>query len=147
MVDFAPAQQQDIPLLCQLSRELILTYEDPTQVDIPECLAWMERKFTKRLSEYHRILWEGQLAGFIRACAGPEKLELDDLYILPGFRGQGIGTQALGRCLRESRRPVFFYVFCRNQGAIRLYQRLGCVITRQPDSTHYIMEYPPPESF
>ena len=94
MVDFAPAQQRDIPLLCQLSRELILTYEDPTQVDIPECLAWMERKFTKRLSEYHRILWEGQLAGFIRACAGPEKLELDDLYILPGFRGQGIG----GRC-------------------------------------------------
>ena len=66
-------------------------------------------------------------------------MELDDFYILPQFRGRGIGTAVLEKCIRESSLPIFLYVFTRNTGALNLYQRMGFRIAEQISSTRSIM--------
>ena len=52
---------------------------------------------------------------------------LEELYFTPGFRGKGLGTQAL-EWFREqyaSARRLRLEVNRENEGAIRLYQRKG----------------------
>jgi len=58
---------------------------------------------------------------------------LYDLFILPDFRRQGYGRQAMG-CLEASAvalgfRDIKLHVFAQNQAALALYQSLGYAIT------------------
>ena len=53
-----------------------------------------------------------------------DRMELDDLYVLPAFRDRGVGTAVLRRCLACGK-PVFFYVFTQNTRAVALYEREG----------------------
>lgn len=66
-------------------------------------------------------------------------MELDNFYIFPEFQKQGIGTQVLQKCIEESQRPIFLYVFQRNTGAVALYQRLGFRIVENIENSRYIM--------
>ena len=140
-IQYLPAEERDIaPILAQ-SRALIERYETFEDVSREEVFAWMERKTRKRLREYRRIVCDGETAGWLRACDEGERIELDDLYILPQFQNRGIGTATLQKCLRESEKPVYFYVFTRNTGAVRLYERLGFRVTERVSETREIMEY------
>lgn len=77
----------------------------------------------------------GAIAGYVCLCEG-FSLEtgggdfcLDELYLLPGFRGHGLGHAAVAFAETEARRlgarRVFLEVQAGNDRAARLYERLG----------------------
>ena len=142
-ITFLPADETDIAPILEQSLALVERYEDFSIIDKEEVFAWLRRKTERRIGEYTRILCDGVTAGWIRACDEGKKLELDDLYVLPAFQNRGIGTTIIKKTLSESTKPVYFYVFARNTGAIRLYERLGFRVREQVGDTRLIMEQNP----
>ena len=140
---YEAATVADIEVLFGFNKALIDRYEDNSTIDCDEVLAWVRRKLEKKLYEYSRILCDGSLAGYIRVCEGESEVELDDLYILPEYRGQGIGSAVIKSCLDKTDKPVFFYVFIKNTRAIALYERLGFAIDEKVGETRYIMRQTP----
>ena len=120
---FLPASETDIEPIFNLSRNLILKYEDTASIDLLRILAWVRRKIDEHIHEYRRILREGVHVGYYRLFTGELGRELDDLYIFPEYQNQGIGTEIIRRCCAQG--PVTLYVFTKNTGALALYRRLG----------------------
>ena len=143
-ITYLPADETDIAPILEQSLALVERYEDFSTIDKEEVFAWLRRKTEKRIGEYTRILCDGVTAGWIRACDHGEKLELDDLYVLPPFQNRGIGTSVLKKYLAECEKPIFFYVFSHNTGAIRLSERLGFRMRERVGETRLIMEQMPP---
>lgn len=136
MIEYICAEQRDLPLLFQLNKELIDTYEDTASIDYPKVLLWVEQNLANTLPHFRKILCNGIPAGFFCLQDG----ELDSLFIFPEFRGLGIGSQVIRYC--QSICPsLFLYVFRKNVGAIALYKRMGFAITKEIGSTRYIMEW------
>jgi len=138
-LQFEQARPQDAEAIFSLCRELVTQYEDPQQVDIPRALAWCRRKIEKCIHEYTRILWDGQIAGYYHFAPCEDGMELDDLYVLPQFRGRGIGSAVVEKCCRETDEPICLCVFTQNTGAIALYRRFGFAIAQSIGTTRLLM--------
>ena len=137
---YEPARESDVETIYALSKALIDAYEDVGRIDYDEALAWTRRKIEKRISAYTRVMLDGRLAGYYRFEPSGERMELDDLYVLPAYRGRGVGTAIVERCCRQTSAPVFLYVFAKNRGAVALYARLGFQIVERVSDTRYIMQ-------
>ena len=98
--EFAPIQSSDIEPLFGLCKALIDQYEDTARIDYPAVLGWTRRKLERQISEYRRILWDGQHVGYLHFAPSQGQIELDDFYIFPEFQHRGIGSAVL-RLLRE----------------------------------------------
>ena len=68
-------------------------------------------------------------------------MELDDFYIFPEFQHRGIGSAVLRLLREETELPIFLYVFLENEGALRLYHRLGFREVQRVDGTRCIMTW------
>ena len=136
---FQTARQEDADLLFQFNRCLIDRYEDIQAIPYEGVLNWVRQKINENIETYTRIYADGRHAGFYRFIPNGDQMELDDLYIFPEFQNRGIGTRILEKCCRESDRPVMLYVFSRNTGAWKLYQRMGFEIRETIKNTRYIM--------
>ena len=134
---FLPASETDIELIFNLSRNLILKYEDTASIDLLRILAWVRRKIDEHIHEYRRILREGVHVGYYRLFTGELGRELDDLYIFPEYQNQGIGTEIISRCCAQG--PLSLYVFTKNTGALSLYRRLGFREIQTVGSTRLIL--------
>ena len=141
VITYTPAGKTDAALLYQLCKKLIDDYEDTTAIDYEKVLSWVKWKIETNIFRYTRILADGVLAGFY--CLDVQSGELDDLYILEPFQGKGLGSTVVRQCMEESHVPLWLYVFKKNTGAIRLYQRLGLQICKEVGSTRYIMQEKP----
>lgn len=140
MLTFSPALPEDAEVLFQLNKQLIDAYEDTRAIDYGKVLAWVKGNIERNLSFFNRVFWDGTLAGYYSLSPSEEKSELDSLFVLPEFQNRGIGTAILQKC-REDASPLFLYVFRKNTGAIRLYERMGFRITKEVGTTRYIMEH------
>ena len=136
MLEYISAEQRDLPLLFQLNRQLIDTYEDTSAIDYGRVLAWVRNNLESMLPHFRKILYNGTPAGFFCLHEG----ELDSLFVLPEFQGRGIGSAVIRQCQAQSP-ALFLYVFRRNTRAIRLYRHLGFSITQEIGATRYIMEW------
>lgn len=134
---FLPASETDIEPIFNLSRNLILKYEDTASIDLLRILAWVRRKIDEHIHEYRRILREGVHVGYYRLFTGELGRELDDLYIFPEYQNQGIGTEIISRCCAQG--PLSLYVFTKNTGALSLYRRLGFREIQTVGSTRLIL--------
>lgn len=139
-LNYARASGADVEAIFTLSKALIDQYEDVASIDYDKVLQWVRRKIDAQIGEYQRVLMDGDLAGYVHFHPDGERMELDDLYILPKYRGRGIGTAVVEKCCAETEKPVYLYVFRRNEGALRLYQRLGFEIVQEVGSSRYIMQ-------
>lgn len=135
---YSPARPEDAPVIFGFAKELIETYETDPDLDLNMALDWTRRKIEKRIGEYTRILIDGEVAAFFRFVPDGERMELDDLYVLPAYRNRGIGTAILRRCVAEGK-PIYFYVFTENTSAISLYEREGFRKTEDVSPTRIIM--------
>ena len=90
------------------------------------------------------------LCGFIAAWNDPERdgmAFIDNLHVDPTRRGAGIGgklmAEAAERLQAKHYRGAYLWVFAQNQGARRLYERLGGEFQRETDkpiSGHPVMQ-------
>lgn len=129
----------DADIIFEQCRALVDQYEDPTQVDISRALRWCRRKIETHIEEYTRVCCHGETVGYFRLSSEDGEMELDDFYVLPPFRGRGIGSAILARCCRETDRPMFLCVFKHNTGAIALYTRYGFTIAEAIGTTRLMM--------
>ena len=140
---FGIADDTDLEPLFELNKSLIEQYEDLSSIDLPSVLAWVRRKLTKKLDEYRTVFLNDEKAGYFRLCDGDDKsLEIDDLYVLSPYQGQGIGSQIVRHCIEESERahkPLMLYVFTQNTGAIRLYEKMGFELKEVVSPTRKIL--------
>ena len=138
-LSYGPALPEDVDTLFCLNKDLIDRYENVQEIPYDDVLNWVRRKIEKAIHTYTRIYADGVHAGFYRFVPGDEMMELDDLYIFPELQGKGIGSQVIERCCGETEKPVMLYVFIRNTGAWKLYQRLGFEIRKNIQNSRYIM--------
>ena len=138
---YEPARIEDAPVIFGFAKELIETYETDPDMDLEMALAWTKRKIEKRIGEYTRVLSDGTVAAYYRFVPDGERMELDDLYVLPAYRNRGIGTAILRRCV-NSGKPVFFHVFTGNTRAVALYEREGFKKAEDVSPSRMIMEGP-----
>ncbi len=140
------AQEADAEQIYTFCKDLIEQYEtDP--IDLDKVLLWCRKKITKRISEYHRILCDEEIAGYFHLCP-PENgvVELDDFYLHGQFRRRGIGSAVMKEiCFSadEQQQTLLLYVFKKNEGAMRLYERCGFVISEEAGSSRWIMTRDP----
>ena len=135
---YETARPEDAPVIYAFAKELIETYETDPDLDLEMALDWTRRKIEKRIGEYTRVLLDEALAGFFRFVPDGERMELDDLYVLPAFRNKGVGTAVLRRCVAQGK-PVYFYVFTQNTRAVALYEREGFRRVEDVSPTRCIM--------
>lgn len=136
---FEPAVPQDADTIFQLSKDLIQRYEDLSAISYDRVTDWIHSKITNNIHSYTRVLLEEETAGYYRFVPSKGMMELDDLYILPPFQNQGIGTQIIRNCCNQSTLPIILYVFTENTRAMALYERMGFRISRTVSSTRCIM--------
>lgn len=146
MLSYLPADASDVEALLALNRSLIERYEDLSVIDLPSVLAWERRKLEKRLGEYRAVFLGGAKVAYFRLWPGDgNTLELDDLYVLPGFQGRGVGTEIVRHCIAEAdlqKKPLMLYVFTANTPAVRLYEKLNFRLREVVSPTRSILIRP-----
>ena len=138
-LEYIPCQSDDAPVIFSLSKTLIDQYEDKSLIDYEKVLLWVQKKIINNIQSYTRVQIEGKTVGYFHLDEQSEQVELDDFYVLPEYRGKGIGTQILNACVKTKEKPMFLYVFKKNVRAIALYKRMGFVETEDIGSTRSIM--------
>lgn len=135
-IHFASAEESDIPVIFAQAKELVDTYEDTASIDYDKVMAWMERKIREHIFEYRCAVADGKKCAFWRLC---DDGELDDLYVLPAYRSMGIGSLILEKCIEESEKNLWLYVFSRNTRAITFYERFGFSACETVGNTRLIL--------
>ena len=137
---YEPARPEDAEAILAFAEAMVRQYEDLTAVDPGEVFAWMRRKVTGRIGEYVRVTADGEAVAYYRFAPADRRMELDDLYVLPAFRGRGIGSEIVRRCCGNTDLPVFLYVFRENVRAVALYGRLGFRTVEEVGKTRLVMQ-------
>jgi GNAT superfamily N-acetyltransferase len=102
-----PAVPEDIPLILSFIRELAAYEKMEDQVIATEELL-TEWIFEKGKAKVNLAFWEGEPAGFTLYCfnfstfLGRAGIWLEDLFVLPQYRGRGIGLSLMKALAKEA---------------------------------------------
>lgn len=142
-ISFQPIKPEDVEKIFQFQKELIECYEDLSSINCEKVFAWCKKKIQVTMQDYRRIMVEKELAGYFALHKEDSgEWELDDLYLFPQFQNQGIGTQVVRDIIEQTNpQPLMLYVFTQNIGAVRLYERLGFVLSQEVGTTRIILRY------
>lgn len=144
MIDCEMATAYDIEPIYRLCKELIDAYEDISSIDYERVLKWVRAKIEGSINEYAAVFKGDEKVGYFHFYKNRDgEYELDDLYVLPKYRGRGIGTEIIERCCAWVAAPVMLYVFIKNEKAVALYKRLGFEIVQTVNGSRYIMRREP----
>ena len=138
MLNIRPAKEHDVPQILTFIRELALYEREPDAVLANE--ADLLRDGFGPNPRFQSIIAEsdGVPAGFAlyftsySTWRGHHGLYLEDLFVLPVFRGQGIGKALLSRvaaiAVAEGCPRLEWSVLDWNQPSIDFYHRIGAVM-------------------
>lgn len=92
-------------------------------------------------ADYHIVELEGEPVGRMIVERCEKEIRLVDVSLLTEFRNRGIGTILLERLKTEagSDRVLSLRVLKTNEGAKRLYERMGLVVVQESD-LHFTMQ-------
>lgn len=133
---YCPAAESDFPAIFEQAKKLIDDYENIVSIDYDRVLCWVKRKISTQIASYTRVSLNGEVCAYYRLC---DDGELDDVYVLPQFQCQGIGSAILNRCIQISEKPLWLYVFSGNTRAISFYKRFGFLVRERIGATRLIM--------
>ncbi len=95
-------------------------------------------------ASFDLVLVDGKPAGRVTVDRSGRRLHVVDIAVLPEFRDRGIASELLGQLLEEARAarvPVVLEVEVQNR-ALRLYQRLGFMVTNTVGIHHELTWQP-----
>lgn len=140
MITYEKATTYDIAPIYRLCKQLIDRYENTDLIDYDKVLKWVHRKIETSIDEYTAVYVTHKKAGYFHFFQNEDgEYEIDDLYIFPEYRNQGIGSEVIRKCISSVNAPVMLYVFIKNEKAVALYQRLGFEIVQIVNDSRYIM--------
>ena len=131
-----PAAAEDVPLILSFIRELAAYEHMEDQVVATEALLadWI---FAKEKAKVNLAFYDGEPAGFTLYCfnfstfLGRAGIWLEDLFVLPQYRGKGIGLSLMKAIAKEAVEGGYgrFEWSCLdwNTPSIEFYKRLGAV--------------------
>lgn len=133
----SPARETDIPLILKFIRSLA-EFERLSHEALPDENALRESLFGERpVATVVFAYWEAEPVGFavyftnFSTFMGKPGLYLEDLFVLPQFRGKGIGAALLRYLAKLAKRQKYgrveWAVLDWNQSAIDFYRRSGAV--------------------
>ena len=99
-----------------------------------------EQRF--RTQDFRVINLGGTDIGIMAVVVAPDCMKVNQLFLLPGHQGKGIGRRCMSRIMEEARQlglPVRLRVMKVNPRARAFFQQLGFMRTRETD-THDLME-------
>ena len=91
------------------------------------------------------IQFHGTDVGFLSTSTNSDTFNVDQIYLLPEYQGEGIGAACMRRIIDNAnleQKPVTLQVLKINTRATAFYQRLGFTIVDE-NSTHFQMKRPP----
>ena len=95
-------------------------------------------------AQYDVIVIEGRVAGRLWVGRDDEQIRMLDVTVLPWAQGRGVGTALIRSLIEEARakgKRLRHMVFIMNEGARRLYERLGFVVFEEVGGSHLHMEW------
>ncbi len=95
-------------------------------------------------AQYDVVLLDGRTAGRLWVGRGEEEIRLLDIAVLPWAQRQGVGTAIVKSLIEEARssgKRLRHMVFVMNEGARRLYERLGFVVFEEAGGAYLHMEW------
>jgi ribosomal protein S18 acetylase RimI-like enzyme len=99
-------------------------------------------------AQYDVILLDGRPAGRLWVGRDADEIRLLDIALLPWAQRQAVGSEIVGQLIEESRdsgKKLRHMVFILNEGARRLYERLGFVVFEEVGGAYLHMEWRPRE--
>ncbi len=135
-LSYQPIAPEDVENIFAFQKQLIEQYEDLSAIDTEKVFAWCLKKVKNTSQNYRKIIKDGQTVGYYALSKQESgEWELDDFYLFASARKQGIGTQVLQKIMTDTHPdPIFLYVFRKNTGAVRLYQRMGFEVSKTMDT-------------
>ncbi len=113
----------DVATLLMASRDVYLPYA-PIAHTGAEVRAWVRDVLLA--SGGVTVACEGErIVGVLATARDGGIAWIEQLYLMPGWTGQGIGTRLLAHALTTLPRPVRLYTFQANTDARRFYERHG----------------------
>ncbi len=136
-LQIVPARENDIALILEFIRQLA-EYERLTHEVIADEQVLRESLFgTQAVAEVVLAYFAGQAVGFavyfpnFSTFVGRPGLYLEDLFVVPAFRGRGVGRALLCYLARVTKERNYarldWAVLDWNQPAIDFYRRLGAI--------------------
>jgi GNAT superfamily N-acetyltransferase len=135
------ATREDVPEIRALIRELADYEKEPEAAVVSEADLLRDGFAERPLFRVVMAEWEGAVAGFAfyffnySTWQGRPGLYLEDLFVRPAHRGQGIGKALLvhlaGIALRENCGRFVWQVLDWNEPSIRFYESLGARIMKE----------------
>jgi ribosomal protein S18 acetylase RimI-like enzyme len=124
------ATGKDAPVVAALFRRSFGTLTFLPTLHTPD----EDRAYFGRIVDEHE-LWVYEQDGKIVGFAGLNDAELTHLYVEPESHRRGIGTALLEHAKQQRPGGFWFWVFQRNEGARRFYERHGCRLLRLTDGS------------
>ena len=133
-LNLRPAIQADAStvaeVLCE-SRRWCLPFAPMVQTD-EEVRRWIADILIPR-GDVYVAENQGQVVAMLAISRGESGGWIDQLYVRPGYAGQGIGERLLRVAHSKLKPPVRLYTFQANAGARRFYERHGYEAVRFTD--------------
>ena len=83
----------------------------------------------------NQMVWVAELDHLVVGIAAIDGHTLEQLYVLPGYQGRGIGTALLNIAMQAAGNQIELWTFQRNTGARNFYERQGFQPVRFTDGS------------
>ena len=132
-ISLRPATEADKEFLYELHRTTMREYIEATWGWEEE---WQRREFEGRFRKDRQqvILANGTPVGMLEVEYRPDQLFIANIQVRPSAQRRGIGSIIINQLVaqgRSTKQPVTLQVLEVNVDALRLYERLGFVITER----------------
>lgn len=127
-VSLREADPLDIPLIVKMKVQTILDSEpdhEPTQEELAKITRYVENEIPKHLNDTKKIMYDNdRFIGILISYQKGADWFIDDIYLLPECRYQGIGRMILADEV-AGHDQIALRVYKNNTHAIELYESLG----------------------